>query len=231
MTAPSKGGATKVRTYPRETRRWVQHIKIILDADVCYRGNRIAVIKIGPLRSADCWLEGGLVQEITVFDNDQFGQIRAISLDGEPWFVARDVALALGYANTDDAVRRHCKNAKTYPLKTRGQVRHVVIIQEPDVYSLIFGSKLPTAEEFKWWVFQEVLTAIRKTGVYIAPDIDLEELSHQLQGAVNLAKMFGYENNQALLTANKTIKKLRGIDVHELLGVSLRWPLLDDQST
>lgn len=97
----------------------------------------------------------------------QSQQVRVIDLDGEPWFVAKDVATILGYANTHEAVRRHCKGvAKHYPLNTAGGVQDVRVIDEPDMMRLIVSSKLPAAEAFEKWIFEEVLPQIRKTGQY-----------------------------------------------------------------
>ncbi|WCH25933.1 phage antirepressor KilAC domain-containing protein [Aeromonas salmonicida] len=87
---------------------------------------------------------------------------------GEPWFVAKDVAAALGYKDTDKAIRTHCKAAKTYPAEMAGQIRHLSVIPERDVYRLIMRSKLESAEHFEEWVVGEVLPSIRKRGGYIA---------------------------------------------------------------
>lgn len=92
--------------------------------------------------------------------------VRTIERDGEPWFVANDVAEALGYSRSDNAITAHCKSKETYPLESGGQVRHINIIPERDVYRLIMRSKLPTAEKFESWVVGEVLPSIRKTGAY-----------------------------------------------------------------
>lgn len=86
-----------------------------------------------------------------------------MTIDGEPWFVARDVASVLGYADTDYAIRAHCKGAQTYAGDSSGQVRHFKIIPERDVYRLVMRSKLPSAERFEEWVVGEVLPSIRKT--------------------------------------------------------------------
>lgn len=112
--------------------------------------------------------------EIKVFKNPQFGAIRTTEKDGEPWFVGRDVAEALGCANTKDALASHAdeedkriiqrsENA-TFDIPNRG----LTIINESGLYSLILSSKLPSAKAFKRWVTSEVLPSIRKTGGYIA---------------------------------------------------------------
>ena len=107
--------------------------------------------------------ETGAVQ---IFDNPDFGKIRVIMIDNEPWFVGKDVAEVLGYKDQDQAIRKNCKYTKTYPVQTTGQVRYLKIIPESDVYRLIIKSKLPAAEKFETWVMEEVLVSIRKTGSY-----------------------------------------------------------------
>lgn len=94
--------------------------------------------------------------------------VRVIEQDGEPWFVAKDVASALGYSDTDQAIRQHCKGAKTYPVEVTGQVRHVRILPERDLYRLVMRSRLPSAEKFEEWVVATVLPSVRKHGGYIA---------------------------------------------------------------
>ena len=94
-------------------------------------------------------------------------ELRTVVIDDEYLWVARDVAEALGYVNTKDAISKHCKGvAKRYPLQTPGGVQDVRVIHEPDLYRLIVGSQLPEAQAFEAWVFEEVLPSIRKTGQY-----------------------------------------------------------------
>ena len=115
-----------------------------------------------------------------IFTHELFGSLRGILKDGKPWFVAKDVAEALGYADTDQAVRAHCKHAKIFkPVKSTGldfPSRGLTLIPESDVYRLIIRSKLPSAERFEAWVMEEVLPAIRKTGGYLIdrPDDSFE---------------------------------------------------------
>lgn len=109
---------------------------------------------------------------VTVFKNQEFGQIRSLMIEGEPWFVGKDVAQALGYSNTADAVKKHVvgedkqhfnlRNLQTLKMYNYG----ATIINESGLYSLILSSKLPAAQKFKRWVTNEVLPAIRKTGSY-----------------------------------------------------------------
>ena len=107
--------------------------------------------------------------DINIFAFDSQA-VRVAMVNGEPWFVGKDVALVLGYVNPADAVSKHCKGvAKRYPLQTAGGTQEVRIISEPDMLRLIVGSKLPAAERFERWVFEEVLPSIRKTGSYAMP--------------------------------------------------------------
>ena len=109
----------------------------------------------------------------TVFNHPQFGEIRTIEISGEPWFVGKDVATALGYAKTENAIARHVdKEDKTLTPLQGGcstGVQNTTIINESGLYSLILSSKLPSAKEFKRWVTAEVLPSIRKTGGYVNP--------------------------------------------------------------
>lgn len=101
---------------------------------------------------------------IFVFAN---AEIRVVMLDDAPHFVGKDVAERLGYSNAADAISKHCKGvAKRYPLSTEGGTQEVRVLSEPDVLRLIVRSKLPEAQQFERWVFEEVLPAIRKTGAY-----------------------------------------------------------------
>lgn len=112
------------------------------------------------------------MNELQIFENPEFGRIRGLMLNSDPWFVGRDVAGALEYSNTKDALSTHVdpedkrilqrsENA-TFEIPNRG----LTIINESGLYSLILSSKLPTAKRFKHWVTSEVLPAIRKTGRY-----------------------------------------------------------------
>lgn len=108
---------------------------------------------------------------LQVFNSPEFGEIRAVEIDGEPWFVGKDVAEALGYSDTDQALRKRVddEDKLTRQFDGSGQNREMYIINESGVYSLIFSSKLESAKKFKRWVTSEVLPSIRKHGAYIAP--------------------------------------------------------------
>ena len=106
---------------------------------------------------------------IQVFNNEQFGALRTYEEDGQVLFCGKDVAKALGYKDTTNAMKRHCRGvAKRHPIQdSLGRTQEAVFITEPDLYRLITHSKLPTAEKFERWVFEEVLPAIRRTGGYM----------------------------------------------------------------
>lgn len=107
------------------------------------------------------------MNDLTVFENPEFGAIRTVELDGEPWLVGKDVATALGYSNTRDALDRHVdpedKNTVVNPDGNRGNP-NMTIINESGLYSLVLSSKLPTARKFRRWVTSEVLPSIRRSG-------------------------------------------------------------------
>ncbi|NPD32834.1 hypothetical protein HLV35_06090 [Eggerthellaceae bacterium zg-997] len=106
---------------------------------------------------------------MSTFTSGSFGSIRIVDNDGRVEFCARDVAQALGYTNANAALARHCKGvAKRYPLQTAGGMQELRFIGEGDLYRLIAHSKLPTAQRFESWVFDEVLPSIRARGGYMA---------------------------------------------------------------
>ena len=108
------------------------------------------------------------MQQVMLFENQDFGQLRMIFIDGKQYFMANDVARALGYKNTRDAILRHCRGVVKRDTPIDGTEQEVNYIPEGDVYRLIIRSKLPKAEEFEKWVFDEVLPSIRQTGNYIS---------------------------------------------------------------
>lgn len=112
------------------------------------------------------------MNEVRVFEHEAFGEIRTVTIDGEPWFVGKDVAAALGYSNTRDALARHvdAEDKGVVNHDTLGGSQKLAIINESGLYSLVFNSKLPGAKKFKHWVTSEVLPTIRRTGGYIADD-------------------------------------------------------------
>ena len=114
---------------------------------------------------------------IQTFQHSDFGSIRTITINDEPWFVGKDVAQALGYGDTDQALRKHvdAEDKLTRQIDGSGQGRNMTLINESGLYSLILSSKLPTAKQFKRWVTSEVLPAIRKNGYYSFAKDDKEQ--------------------------------------------------------
>ena len=110
------------------------------------------------------------MNELQTFTNDMFGQIRTTIIDGEPWFVGKDIAEALGYAEAHKAIARHVDTddgMKRPFTDSIGRTQEITFINESGLYALIFGSKLPSAKQFKRWVTSEVLPQINRTGGYI----------------------------------------------------------------
>lgn len=109
------------------------------------------------------------MNELKIFENPDFGIVRTVTINGEPWLVGKDVAEALGYSNTRDALDRHVatedKNTVANPDGKRGNP-NMTIINESGLYALVMSSKLPTARRYKHWVTSEVLPSIRKHGLY-----------------------------------------------------------------
>lgn len=113
------------------------------------------------------------MKDIQIFNNPEFGEIRTTIVDGEPYFVGKDVAEVLAYKETAKAIREHVDDDDkgVSVLDTPGGKQKMVVINESGLYGLVFGSKLPTAKKFKHWVTSEVLPTIRKTGSYSIPKV------------------------------------------------------------
>lgn len=112
--------------------------------------------------------------ELQIFKNEEFGEVRTVEIEGKPYFCGSDVAKALGYSEPHKAVARHCRDdgMKRTPIAdSLGRVQETVFISEGDLYRLIVSSKLPTAEKFERWVFDEVLPSIRKHGMYATDEL------------------------------------------------------------
>lgn len=123
------------------------------------------------------------MNELQIFNSEEFGEVRTVTIDNEPWFVGKDVALALGYSNASKAVSTHVEEEdrilKVLEADSRnGNVvkTQTTLINESGLYALIFGSKLESAKRFKHWVTSEVLPTIRKTGSYQKPMTVAEQI-------------------------------------------------------
>lgn len=108
------------------------------------------------------------MNDLQVFQNNEFGQIRTLTIEDEPWFVGKDVAISLGYKDTVNALKSHVDedDKRGWQITTPYGEQTVTAINESGLYSLIFSSKLPSAKRFKRWVTSEVLPSIRKTGSF-----------------------------------------------------------------
>lgn len=108
------------------------------------------------------------MNDLAIFENPEFGHIRGLKIEGEPWFVGKDIAAALGYSDTAQAIRKHIDDEDKGVVEstTPGGKQNITIINESGLYSLMLKSKLPGAKKFKRWVTSEVLPSIRKTGAY-----------------------------------------------------------------
>lgn len=150
------------------------------------------------------------MNELQIFNNEEFGEIRTVIIDNEPWFVGKDVTEALGYAEPRSAVSKKVEECDrgVAEMETPSGKQKMTTINESGLYALIFGSKLESAKRFKYWVTSEVLPSIRKTGGY-----DMK----QPQGKELLAL--------AVLEAQKTIEEqtaqIEEMKPHAILGQAI----------
>lgn len=149
------------------------------------------------------------MNDVTIFRKDEFGAVRAVTLEGEPWFVAADVCRALGIDNT--ATRRLDEDEKAALRLTQTssngteQGRDVTIVNEPGLYSLVLASRKPEAKAFKRWITHDVIPSIRKTGGYIAGQETMDD-DQLLANALMVAQRKIAERNKQLEAANAKIQ-------------------------
>lgn len=174
------------------------------------------------------------MNELQIFNNEEFGDIRTVTIDNEPWFVGKDVAEALGYKNTKDALATHIENCdkimgsqNTTPSITDslGRTQRPTWINESGLYALIFGSKLESAKRFKHWVTSEVLPTLRKTGSYEMPK---KKQSNERLASVNNAVKILTPMLQAA-GCNSKIQLLTAKSLYEKAGVNLPIMIEADQ--
>jgi len=176
--------------------------------------------------------------ELEIFKNEEFGEIRTIIIDGEPWFVGKDIATALGYSNTRDALAKHVDDEDKGVAKcdTPSGKQNMSIINESGLYALIFGSKLESATRFKHWVTSEVLPSIRKHGAYMTNEVierTLTDPDYLIQLATALK-----EERQARKLAEEKIEKQKPLvdfanqvsDTTDLIDMKTMAKLLKDNN-
>ena len=129
-----------------------------------------------------------MTREIQIFENENFGSVRTAMVDDKVYFCGKDIATALGYSDTAKAIRTHCKGVDEIATPTNGGVQQLKFIPEGDVYRLIVHSKLPEAEKFERWVFDEVLPDIRKHGAYLSDEI-IERTLNDMDYLISLANL------------------------------------------
>lgn len=148
------------------------------------------------------------MSELQIFSSEEFGQIRTAEINGKPYFVASDVATALGYTNPRKAVIDHCKGVTKRDTPTSGGTQELSYINEGDVYRLIMRSKLPAAEKFESWVMDEVIPSIRKNGGYIAGQENLSD-DELLAKALMVAQNKIAERDRIIAEKQEHIEKMR----------------------
>lgn len=118
------------------------------------------------------------MEELQIFNNEEFGNVRSLMIDNEPWLVGKDVATDLGYQNGSRDINRHFdeEDRRKVMVFDGKQNKETIVINESGLYALVFGSKLPSAKKFKHWVTSEVLPTLRKTGSYAKVPTDPREL-------------------------------------------------------
>ena len=154
------------------------------------------------------------MNDLQIFNNEEFGEVRMTEIDGKPYFVATDVATALGYTNPRKAVNDHCKGVTKRDTPTSSGVQSMSYINEGDLYRLIMKSKLPSAEKFERWVMDEVLPSIRKTGSYNKPMSTAEKIKLLAQGNEELNERV--EKVEDKLDSLENDMPLYGCEIEEL---------------
>lgn len=162
------------------------------------------------------------MNDLQIFSNSEFGNIRTVTVNGEPWFVGKDIAEALGYGkgkSLNNAVASHVddEDKGVTEMMTPGGKQNLIIINESGLYSLILSSKLPNAKKFKRWVTSEVLPAIRKTGHYEAPGYAPKATS--IGEVVNLIKITRQTMKEQGASPSDIAKAVK--EICEQFGVNL----------
>lgn len=146
-----------------------------------------------------------MTNELKIFNNEEFGQVRAVMLDGEPYFVAKDIATVLGYKDPKNTVKNRCKRGRVSEIphpQNENKMLNVTVIPESDIYRLIIGSKIESAQKFESWVMDEVLPTIRKHGVYMTNDV-IERTLTDPDYLIKLATTLKEERQARILAEQK----------------------------
>lgn len=166
--------------------------------------------------------------DLTVFTNEEFGEVRTMVIEGEPWFVGKDVAASLGYAEPRSAISKKvdAEDKGVAEMATPSGKQKMTIINESGLYSLIFGSKLESATRFKRWVTKEVLPSIRKTGGYKVPTSPAEQIKllQTLRKHVNRVVLdaLGGKNTEAYHCMSKKVFSECNRDLQDRFKVNSR---------
>lgn len=143
------------------------------------------------------------MNEITVFNNDQFGEVRLVEHEGEPWFVAADLCRALEISDTQSALRRlHDDEKGKDSIRTLGGTQEMLVVSEPGMYALVLGSRKPEAEVFQRWITHEVIPCIRKHGAYATADV-LDQIIADPEYGIRLLEALKAEKDKNALLQPK----------------------------
>lgn len=149
--------------------------------------------------------------KLMLFSNEEFGEIRTLLIDGEPWFVGKDIATALGYSKPTDAIRKHvaAEDRGISKTETPSFTQDMVVISESGLYSLILTSKLPSAKKFKHWVTSEVLPSIRKHGAYMTAETLYKTMSEPRELAKLFTALADEKDKSRKLTADNALLSVK----------------------
>ena len=172
------------------------------------------------------------MNDLTVFRFEGTREVRTVLKDGEPWFVAKDICDILELEKTDSAIRDLGDDEKgTHSMSTLGGNQRMSVVSESGLYALVFKSRKPEAQAFRKWVTSEVLPAIRKTGQYSKqysapqnPVIDNEFNMREFRVWHEFAELCGLKDNAALISADNTVYRLRGISMLKTAQIELKNP-------
>ena len=149
--------------------------------------------------------------QVTIFTNEEFGDVRTIMINGKPYFCGKDIAEALGYAKPRNAIATHCKGALKRGILTEGGNQEMSFIPEGDIYRLIIRSKLPSAEKFESWVMDEVLPQLRQTGSYSMTKQD----SYMIEDPIERAKRWIEEQEEKKMLEKENKKLLQDTKIQQ----------------